>query len=125
MNLSDTQETFVVVLTTLFGGAGLEFVRKVLSKSKDREDSATAMRKELREELVALRAEAAASEKELDLWKQKYYELFEIYILIKVQKDALIQKLVDSKILYEDPTLPSIEKPGGETVDKPPADDVS
>jgi len=113
MDFSNSQDALIALFGTVFGGAGLEFVRRVLAKSKEKEDSATALRNELRTELTALKAEMTAVEKDLDMWRQKYYELFEKYILIKVQYDSVLKQLAAKGIIEEDIALPDtpLDKP--------------
>src|SRR6476469_7125016 len=106
MDFSTSQDALIALAGTIFGGAGLEILRKILTKSKDREDSATNIRNEIRGELTSLKAEMATVEKELDMWRQKYYELFEKYILIKVQYDSVLKQLAANKILQENIELP-------------------
>lgn len=101
-----SQDAWIALAGTIFGGAGLEIIRRSLAKSKEREDSATALRNELRGELTSLKSEMAAVEKELDLWRQKYYELFEKYVYIKVQYDAAIKALSENGGVPEEIILP-------------------
>lgn len=119
MDFSNSQDALIALFGTIFGGAGLEFVRRVLAKSKEKEDSATALRNELRTELTALKAEMTAVEKDLDMWRQKYYELFEKYILIKVQYDSVLKQLAAKGVIEEDIVLPDtpLDKP-----DEPPVE---
>jgi hypothetical protein len=98
----------IALLGTLFGGAGLEFIKRWLGKAKERDDTATALRNELRGELTSLKKELANVEKELDEWKAKYYEVVERYLTIKIQYENALRLLAEKKI--EEPkeiTLPS------------------
>lgn len=75
---------------TVFGGAGLEITRRWLSRNKERDDTATELRKELRDELANLKKELDEVEEQLDAWKQKYYDLLQQFISVKGQlEDAL------------------------------------
>ena len=128
MDFSNSQDALIALFGTIFGGAGLEIVRRVLSKSKEKEDSATVLRNELRAELTALKAEMMTVEKELDMWRQKYYELFEKYVLIKVQYDSVLKQLAAKNIIEEEIVLPDtpLDKPDETPVesgpDVPPAE---
>jgi len=102
-----TNDALIAVIGTIFGGAGLEVVKRMLAKSKEKEDSATSLRNELRSELTVLKSEMVAVEKELDLWRQKYYELFEKYVFIKVQYDNAMKKLEQSGIILPDADIPN------------------
>lgn len=78
---------------TVFGGAGLEITKRWLGRSKDRDDSATQFRKELRDDLTAIKAELDAVEKELDTWKEKYYSLYEKYLTVKGQLEEALRQI--------------------------------
>lgn len=119
--METSQDALIALLGTLFGGVGLEVIRRALAKSKEKEDSATAMRNELRTELTSLKAEMSAVEKELDLWRQKYYELYEKYVFIKVQYDAAIKVLANNGVIPDEITLPDtpLDKAPQSPIDKP------
>ena len=75
-------EAWLALIGTLFAGIGLEFGRKLMNRTKAREEAAKAARDELREEISSLRAEAdrvreAADDlrSEIDQWRNKYYSL--------------------------------------------------
>src|SRR6476646_912974 len=78
---------------TVFGGAGLEITKRWLGRSKDKEDSATQFRKELREDLTSIKSELDAVEKELDTWKEKYYALYEKYLTVKGQLEEALRQI--------------------------------
>lgn len=65
----------LALVGTIMGGAGLKLIESVLSRSKNRDDTATSLRTELRTEVIALRADNARLEKSLDEWRDKYYVL--------------------------------------------------
>lgn len=117
-----TQDALIAVIGTVFGGAGLEVVKRMLAKSKEKEDSATSLRNELRSELTVLKGEMIAVERELDLWRQKYYELFEKYVFIKVQYDNAMKKLAQSGIILPDADVPltPLDKEPEPPVESPP-----
>jgi len=80
----------LAVVGTVFGGAGLEVTRRWLNRTKDRDDTATELRKELRDELASLKKELDDVEAELDVWKQKYYDLLQQFVSVKGQlEDSL------------------------------------
>lgn len=94
------------LLGAVFAGVGVKVVEKWLQKSKDRDDTATNLRNELRSELTSLKQEMAAVEKSLDEWKAKYYDVIEKYILAQAQLQAAIKILNDKGI--EPPQPPSL-----------------
>lgn len=128
MDFSNSQDALIAFFGTVFGGAGLEFIRRMLAKSKEKEDSATALRNELRTELTSLKTEMITVEKDLDMWRQKYYELFEKYVLIKVQYDSVLKQLAAKNLIEEEIVLPDTpldkneEPPVESGPDVPPAE---
>lgn len=117
--LPELSDAWIALLGTLFGGGGLELIRRALAKSKEKEDSAYAMRTELRNELTSLKAEMLAVEKELDQWKLKYYELFEKYLLVKLQYEEALSELEKEGVKMREITLPKtpLDKGSGDDVE--------
>lgn len=74
---------------TVFGGAGLKIIERLLIKSKEKDDTALQMREELRQEVKALRESLYAVEKELTSWRDKYYKLLEINMTLKGLMNAI------------------------------------
>lgn len=112
--LDNSSDALIALIGTLFGGGGLELIRRALAKSKEREDSATALRNELRTELTSLKAEMLSVEKELDEWKLKYYELFEKYLLVKLQYEEALSELEKEGVKMPRRTLPKTPLDKGE-----------
>lgn len=102
-SLGDYAIPIIALLGTLFGGAGLEFIKRWLGKAKEKDDTATALRNELRGELTSLKQELAAVEKELDEWKAKYYDVVEKYLTVKIQYENLLRQMSEQKKV-EEPT---------------------
>jgi hypothetical protein len=112
MNLDGTTLTAIFsVIGAIFAGAGLKVVEKWLQKAKDKDDTATSLRNELRTELTALKKELADASDSIDEWKAKYYDVIEKYILVKAQLNAVLKILSDKGI--EPPTLPEDLTGGG------------
>lgn len=76
---------WIALIGTVFGGAGLKLMESFLARGSKQVDTATAMREELRKESASLKEELRAVEKELDLWKEKYFTLMTEYLEIKSQ----------------------------------------
>ena len=97
--VSDVNNWLVPLLTflgTVFAGTGLKWLEGWLRKNKDKDDTATNLRNELRLELVAMKADIQKTEDELDEWKAKYYEVIERLITMKAQlEDA--RKILEAK----------------------------
>lgn len=95
--------TAVITLAgTVFAGAGLRVVEKWLQKAKDKDDTATNLRNELRAELTELKKELTAAEKSIDEWRAKYYDVIEKYIVAKAQLDAVLKLLAQHNIAPPD-----------------------
>lgn len=65
----------LALVGTIFGGVGLKVVETILSKKKSKSDTAAEIRNELRTDVAALRKEMKDLEEQLDIWKEKYYDL--------------------------------------------------
>lgn len=81
--MPEISQAWLALLGALLGGSGLKFVEHWLSRSKIKEDAATQMRTELREEIKGLREELRTVEDELDKWRGKYYELMDEFMKAK------------------------------------------
>lgn len=76
---------WIALISTFLGGIGLRIAERVLARGQVRQDAATALREELRRESSALKEEVRLVEKELDLWKEKYFTLLQKYLELKAQ----------------------------------------
>lgn len=93
-NLDSTTITAIASLVgAVFAGTGLKVIEHWLKKTKDKQDTATELRDELRKELTQLKTELAKAEMEIDTWRQRYYEVIEQYILVKMQLQAVVRVL--------------------------------
>lgn len=66
-------DAWLTLIGAIFGGVGLKVMDSWLSRSKVREDQATQIRRELRDEVVSLRTEIQDLRKQVDTWRDKYY----------------------------------------------------
>lgn len=76
---------WIALIGTIVGGAGLKTIEKFLARGGERIDTATDMRDELRKDLASSKDEARLLEKELDLWKEKYFQLLQEHLDTKSQ----------------------------------------
>ncbi len=76
-------ESIIALISAIFGGAGLKVLEVWLTRGRVKDDTATAFRNELRQELLGLRQELNDVETELDTWKKKYYDLLDQFIQVK------------------------------------------
>jgi len=82
--MPNIDQAWLALFAALLGGSGLKIIEYWLNRSKTKDDSALAMRTELREEVRSLREELRTVEEQLDLWRGKYYELMEEFMKAKV-----------------------------------------
>lgn len=101
--MSDWLIPVLTFLGTVFAGAGLKWIEGFLKKAKDKDDTATNLRNELRAELTALKAEIQATEKELDQWRERAYHMQEQLLYVRIQLEAA-KRLLESNNM----TLPEV-----------------
>ncbi len=76
-DIANLSPAWLALLGALFGGTGLKVIEHWLNRSKARDDTASSLRNEIRSDLKEVRAELAATEKELYEWRDRYYILLE------------------------------------------------
>lgn len=81
----------------LLAGSVIQLANKILNRKKDQLDEHLLLRKELREELDAVKEEVHQLQVSLDEWKQKYYLQVEITNELKME----VQKLTDELTEYK------------------------
>lgn len=72
-------ETWIALISALFGGVGLKVAEYLIFTKNKKLDEASAIRLELREEVKSLRKEIKEVNDELSSWKDKYYNLLNKY----------------------------------------------
>ena len=77
------------IIYTILGAAGMKLIDYLFLKGKFTLDEASAIRRELKEEVTNLRSEITTLENQLINWKNKYYELKDQYIDLKAKYDEL------------------------------------
>lgn len=80
----------------LFGGVGLKVVEKILNRGKEKNDTASELRAELRNDIARLREELKEETKDADLYKQKYWELKAELLIVNHKANKVIET-VDNK----------------------------
>lgn len=75
----------IALVGTLFGGIGLKLVETWLGRKRIKIDDAGNIRNELRLEIAALRIENSDHEKDVDVWREKYYRTYEKLINARAQ----------------------------------------
>lgn len=79
----------IAALGALVFGALMKFVSKLTDKRKDTLNEHLELRRELREELDAVKAEISTLQKELDEWREKYYHQVEVTTLLQAELAAM------------------------------------
>ena len=95
--LGEFNSAVVAAVGALFVGVLMKFVSKLTDKRKDTLNEHLELRRELREELDAVKAEINTLQKELDEWREKYYHQVEITTLLQAELAALRLELSDYK----------------------------
>lgn len=106
-------DAWIVLLGTLFGGAGLKIVESWLSRNRDKDAHGTQIREELRTEIVALRdqlqksrEEEARLEAEIELWRSKYYDLRDVYSKAQTELFLAVERLKQAGYDARPPVVP-------------------
>lgn len=94
--MPEISQAWLALIGAVLGGSGLKFIEHYLSRPKIKDDSATAFRNELREEVKNLREELRKTEKELDEWRAKYYALVDEFSKAKLDRDQALKKIQDA-----------------------------
>lgn len=70
-------EQWIPLLVAIFGGIGVKLIETMISRSGKKIDMEAEIRKELREVVSQQDAKIAELSDEVDVWKQKYYQVLE------------------------------------------------
>lgn len=91
--MPEISQAWLALIGALLGGSGLKLVEHFLNRGKTKDDSATAMRTELREDLKATREELDKAEDEADEWRGKYYLVVEAYQNLRADLNQTMKEL--------------------------------
>lgn len=93
MQLSETLKDFNSTLTATIGalavGILIKFATKISDGRKDTLNEHLTLRKELREELDTVKAEISVLQKELNEWREKYYQQLELTTILQAEIASL------------------------------------
>jgi len=92
----------IVTIATFFVGAITKIVGKYFDKDKDKLEMHLSLRRELREELDVVKEELLNIQKELDHWKQKYYDQVALTNQLRAAIINLEQELLSYKSSYDE-----------------------
>jgi len=89
----EISSTQIAAISGLTIGVGLRIIEKVLNKGKENLEEHITLRKELREELDAVKEELYRLRSEVDEWRQKYYDQVGITNHLSMQIEKLTNEL--------------------------------
>lgn len=92
-HIGEISSALYATFAGLVVGAIIKGVNKILDRKKDNLEEHLVLRKELREELDAVKAELHELQKEIDEWKTKYYSQVNLTNQLKVQIMKLTEDL--------------------------------
>lgn len=95
--LNDLQPAIYAALAGVVVSAIVKIVNKLFDRRKERLDEHITLRRELREELDAVRDELHKLQSELDEWREKYYHQLELTNELKLDILKLTEELNDYK----------------------------
>jgi len=87
--LGEFNSAIIAALGALVVGVLMKFVSKLTDKRKDTLNEHLELRRELREELDAVKEEISILQKELDEWREKYYHQLEVTTLLQAELAAM------------------------------------
>lgn len=89
----------ISLVAAIFGGAGLKVIEYFLTKSVRKDDTATQMRKELRDEILSLREQLKRAEKELEEFREKYFNLQEEFSKLRIDLSNQLGQIRQTPLL--------------------------
>jgi archaellum component FlaC len=93
MQLTETLKDFNSTITAAIGalvvGTLIKFATKLTDGRKDSLAEHLTLRKELREELDIVKAEIGVLQKELNEWREKYYQQLELTTILQAEIASL------------------------------------
>jgi hypothetical protein len=85
------------VIFLIIGGTLTQIVNKLLNSRSDKLQEHLSLRKELREELDAVRCQVVEMQTELDTWRERYYEQLELTSKLSIDVKRLTEELAEYK----------------------------
>jgi chromosome segregation ATPase len=89
--------TIVVTVGALVVGATTKLITARVDRKKDNLSEHLALRKELREELDSVKEEIYRLQRELDDWREKYYQQLEVNTVLQAELASLKFELEEYK----------------------------
>lgn len=96
----------IAAIATIFGGIGVEVIRKVLSRAGSKETFETTLRNEIRGDLQDLKQELKETKEELDEWKAKAYTLMSEAVTAKGEIERLKTRVEQLEDHQQEPAHP-------------------
>jgi uncharacterized coiled-coil DUF342 family protein len=95
--LEEINSTVVATVAGLVIGMVMKFATKIADRRKDSLTEHLELRKELREELDSVKEEIHQLQRELDEWREKYYNQLEVNAVLQSELAALRHELSEYK----------------------------
>lgn len=110
----DIPEPVLALIAAVFGGAGLKIVDSIFTRKQVKDETATDLRAELRDEVRYLREQLKEAEEENERIRNNYYTLREEFIGVKNDLEQALQKLTEQavetrRILADRPPPPKVD----------------
>lgn len=83
----------IALAGTLFGGSMLELTKRWLNRAKGKDDTQRSLRDEIRVDNADLRRELDKVEAEMIQWREKYFEIWEKYLIIKSKYEEILRQI--------------------------------
>lgn len=112
MDETSVRNMIEIAGTAILGAMGYKVVERFLV-SRTQEQEQASFRTELREELDALREEIIGLKREVDSWRERYYEQVGINTQLQVQLSIIRIELDDYKAAFSsgETKLPDYDRP--------------
>lgn len=91
--LPELSQAWLALIGAILGGSGLKVIEHWLNRTKVKEDSATSLRAELREDLKATREELDKAEEEADEWRAKYYIMLDAWQNLRADLNQTLNEI--------------------------------
>jgi chromosome segregation ATPase len=95
--LFDLNPTYITLITAIFGGAGVEVFKKILTHHAEDFSDASRIRDELRQHIESLQKEIDDWKREADTWREKYWIEVEQNVSLRGDYETLRVELATLK----------------------------
>jgi chromosome segregation ATPase len=93
----DLNPTYITLITAIFGGAGVEVLKKIVSRQSEATSDATKIRDELRLQIESLHRDINDARHESDEWREKYWAQVKENVGLRGDLEALRVEIMTLK----------------------------